>query len=889
MPPRRAARRRTERLHGHPMQIHKPACVGLGCRPIQFRGKLGLSISAALYFPFRTQAPFALWTEASMWRFLAQEMSEPLIDEGVLKTTPEYLVHAVAHPPSKPALSCAVRARVGNRTKTLVVHGDRVWRGRDASAATPFDSMPLNWQRAYGGADYPANPVGLGRTSPVAPDGSSARPMPNTEYAQTPLTHPDQEIVPAGFGRLDPTWSTRAQHRGTYDEKWLPDHAPAFPPDLHWRHFNMAPPDQWFDKPLLGDEPFEFDHLHPTLAKVGGRLPGLRCRSFVHYCDGPLAGKLRDIPLALSTLWFFPHAERGVMIFQGLADITQDDAADVGVLMGAVERVGEPKSDEHYLQVLQRREDPRLGGLYGLIDSDLTPAQIDNVDPDMAAIEADYKIEGFLGEAQYRGAEVKVELARQRTRELGLDPDVLGVRMPPREPTPTLSELPAHIERMLRMSAEENTKAIAAAARDVQRANEVAKAHGIDLEKQQVKGPPSFKAAAQLHALIGTLKERPDAAAGARELLAIAPKLVEAEAALKLAYRTGAHLQAPADRLPPGASTELKAQVVRALAAGHSLAHVDLTGADLSGLDLSGADLQGAHLERCDLSGARLRGANLTCAVLAHATLSGADFGKAQLSSANLGATTMRGAQFDEADLGHAILSGAKLDGASFRAANLVGVQLLDTVFGACDWRGVRASGVLFLKLELGGLSADGADLSSCNFLSCRLAGARFAGARLTGANFLECFAPGVIWTGAHLVQAVFAKGCDLSGGEFSMADMSKVNLRGARLANAILARARLDAADLSAADLTDADLGGASLRQALLIRTDLQRARGAASNWMNAVAQKVDLRGADLRASNLFGSDLSQAHLDQATLLQQALAERVKVHPKRRPTSSSA
>ena len=868
------------------MQIHKPACLGLGCRPIQFRGKLGLSISAALYFPFRAQAPFALWTEASMWRFLAQEMSEPLIDEGVLKTMPEYLVHAVAHPPDKPALACAVRARVGSREKTLVVHGDRAWNGRVASAAQPFDHMLLNWQRAYGGVDYPANPVGAGRTPP-SPGASDARPLPNTEYPKEPLTHPDQEIVPAGFGRLDPTWATRAQHRGTYDDTWLREHAPGFAPDLHWRHFNLAPPDQWFPKPLAGDEPFEFDHLHPTQRKVGGRLPGLRARCFVHYRDGPQAGKLRDVPLQLSTLWFFPHAERGVMIFQGLADISQDDGADVAILMGAVERVGEPKSDEHYLQVLQRREDPQMGALYGLLDSDLTPAGIDNVDPDMATIEADYKIEGFLGEAQYRGAEVKVELARQRTRELGLDPDALGVRMPPREPTPTLSELPAYVERMLVMSAEEIKNAVAAAAVDVVRANEIAKAHGIDPAAQQLRGPPSFKAATQLHALIGTLKDRSDVAAGAKELLAIAPKLVEAEAASKMVYRTSAHLQLPADPLPSDAAAELKAKVAQALSAGQSLAHVDLTGADLSGLDLSSADLQGAHLERCNLTGARLCGANLTCAVLAHATLTDADFSKATLQGANLGATTMAGARFDEADLSGAILSNANLDGASFRGAQLPGVQLLDTVFGACDWSGARAAGALFYKLDLRGLVADGADLSSCNFLECSLAGARFAGTRLASANFLQCAAAGTVWTGAQLVQAVFAQGCDLSAGEFSKADMTQVNLRGARLAKATLAGARLDGADLSEADLADADLSGASLRQALLIRTDLQRARAAASNWMNAVAQKVDLRNADLAASNLFGSDLSQAHLDQATRLQHVLAERVKIHPKRRPPAA--
>lgn len=861
-------------------------CIGLGSRPIQFRGKLGLSISAALYFPFRAQAPFALWTEASMWRFLAQEMVEPLIDEGVLKTTPEYLVHGVAHPPEKPAAACAVRARVGDRTKTLVVHGDRVWNGRNASVARPFEQMPLDWFLAYGGPDYPANPVGKGRM-PAPSD--APRSLPNVEYAQAPLTLPDQEVIPAGFGRLDPMWATRARHRGTYDEHWLQEHAPAFPPDLHWSHFNLAPPDQWFSRALVGDERFEFDHLHPTQSKVGGCLPGLRCRAFVQYGSGPQKGKLRDVPLALTTLWFFPHVERGVLLFQGLADITEDDAADVAILMGAVERVGEPRSDAHYRQVLQRREDPQMGALYGLLDSDLTPQGIDNIDPDMAAIEADYKIEGFLGEAQYRGAEAKVEQARQRTRELGLDPDALGVRMPPREPVPTLSELPAHVERMLVRAADETKQAMAAAAVDVARAHETAKAHGIDPAALQTKGPPRFKAASELRALIGTLTERPDIAAGAKELLAIAPKLIEAEVALKMAYAASAHLQAPADPLPLESAATLKALVARAFAAGESLAHLDLTGADLSGLDLRGADLQGAHLEGSNLTDTRLCGANLSHAVLAHATLAGADFSKARLPGSNLGATRMAGASFDEADLTGAILSNATLDGASFHATQLIGVQLLGTVFGACDWRGARAAGVLFHQIDLCGLVAEAADLSSCNFLECKLDGARFVGARLASANFLKCSAVGAVWSGAQLTQAVFAQQCDLSEGKFPKADLAQANLRGARLANAIFTGARLDGADLSEADLTGADLSGASLRQALLIRTRLQRARAVASNWKDAVAQKVDLRGADLSASNLFGSDLSQAHLDQATGLQHVLAERVKIHPKRRPEAAGS
>ncbi len=862
------------------MQIHKPACVGLGCRPIQFRGKLGLSISAMLYLPFRREPPFALWTEPSMWSFLGKQMAEPLIDEGVLKTMPEYLVHAVAFPPQKNAAACAVRARVGGREKTLVVHGDRVWNGSVAGAAAPFDLMPLDWSRAYGGPDFAANPVGKGR----GPDGPQPRALPNTEYAVSPLTRPDEEIVPAGFGRLDPMWLTRARHRGTYDENWLPQHAPGFPPDLHWRHFNMAPPDQWFNKPLVGDEPFEFEHLHETKKIVGGRLPGLRCRAFVRYRGGAHAGKLRDVPLQLSTLWFFPHAERAVLIFQGLADIAEDDAADVAVLMGAVERVGEARSDAHYLEVLGKREHPQLGGLYALMDSDLLPAGVDNVDPDMAAIEADYKVEGFLGEAQHRGAEVKVERARQRVKELGLDPDQLGVKMPPREPVPTLSELPAYLERALVTATAANKQAIAQAQVDIRKAAATARANGIDVETAQVRGPPRFSAGAELRKLIAVLAHQPDIAAGARELLAAAPKLAQAEAATRMAYLASAHLQVPAGRRTDPGAARLRELVLLAAAEGTSMARWDLTGADLSRLDLRGADLQNAHLESADLSGTRLAGARLRQAVLAHATLTGADFSDADLSCANLGAGTLAGARFERADLTGAILSCAALDGTSFKLAKLAGVQLLETKFGACDWSGAAAPALCFIKADLTGLLATGADLAGCNFIECRLDGIRFGAARLVGANFLKCSAVGAHWAGADLAQAVFTDGCDLSRGDFTQANLAQANLRGARLAEGVLAGARLDGADLSEADLGGADLRQATLRAALLVRTALAHARAAQSNWMNAIAQKADLRGADLSASNLFAMDLSQARLDQSTGVGNVLADRVKIHPKRRP-----
>jgi uncharacterized protein YjbI with pentapeptide repeats len=867
------------------MQIHKPACVGLGSRVVQHRGKLGLTVSATLYFPFRQAEPFGLWSEASMWRFLAQEMAEPIIDEGVIKTQPEFLVHAVAFPPDGPAGACAVRAQVGSVQKTLVVHGDRRWVGRKATDAEPFERMALDWTRAYGGPALSANPVGRGH----APAQDGTHWLPNLEYPNAPTTHPNTPVPPAGFGRIDPMWTSRAQYRGTYDEQWLPNHAPGFPPDLDWRHFNLAPSDQWLPQPLAGNEAFAFDNLHPTKRRVEGRLPPLACRAFLRYGSGALEGKLRHLPLALSTLWFFPHAECGVMVFQGLANCTEDDAADVQTLMVAVERIGQARPEEHYLRVLQRREDPKLGALFALMESDLAPTDLDLHDPGMAAAEADYQVQGFLGEAQFRGAEVRLDMTRKDLIAKGLDPDALGIKPLVREKPPALSELPALIEKTIREGVQETARGAIEAAKDIVKAKALAEQHGIDLNKLKQKGPPKFKAVRELATLATQLVHHPDPRAGARQLLNAAPKLAEAEGAQRLAYRLGAHLQEPADALPPELSRPRRDQVLALLREGKSLALAELTGMDLSGIDFSGADLSGAHLESANLQGAKFTKAKLTEAVLAHAQLQGADLRGAQLQRANLGGAALARAVFDEADCSHANFGTCLLDDVSFVRATLVQTQWLDCRFGRCDWRGANASGVILIKMKLDGLVADGAELSQANFIECSLAGTRFVQARLASANFVTCPMAGALFAGAQLAQAVFAQGCDLQGADFTQASLPGANLRGTKLAGARFQRANAAGADMSEADLSEAQLEGASLAGALLIRTRFERARAAQSNWMNAIAQKADLRGADLRGANLYGADVSQVLLDEHTQLAGTLTDRMKIHPRRRAPAGAA
>ncbi len=70
-----------------------------------------------------------------------------------------------------------------------------------------------------------------------------------------------------------------------------------------------------------------------------------------------------------------------------------------------------------------------------------------------------------------------------------------------RERPPSLSELPALIEKTLREGLQETTRAAIAAAHDIAKAKLVAEQHGIDLAKMKVKGPPKFKAVRSLQSL----------------------------------------------------------------------------------------------------------------------------------------------------------------------------------------------------------------------------------------------------------------------------------------------------------------------------------------------------------------------------------------------------
>jgi hypothetical protein len=203
--------------------------------------------------------------------------------------------------------------RVGDSKKLVAVLGDRVWRGSNPTPPQPFVSIPLVYERAYGGS-YTAgerlfceerNPVGVGFLGKRSKSDLAGQPVPNLEDVQKRIGSLGDVVPPAGFGFIAPAWQPRRQYAGTYDEAWQKTRAPYLPKDFDPRYFHAAPPELVFSKPLPGGTPFTVAGAAPE-GPLSFELP--TCRLDVQVT---LAGKKQPMsPPALETVLIEPDENR---------------------------------------------------------------------------------------------------------------------------------------------------------------------------------------------------------------------------------------------------------------------------------------------------------------------------------------------------------------------------------------------------------------------------------------------------------------------------------------------------------------------------------------------------------------------------------------------------
>ena len=205
-----------------------------------------------------------------------------------IKSVTDVALIGAAHAPTATATEVCVRLRAGTLDKTMRVVGDRLWfRSLGMIATTPpepFETIPLTWERAFGGWDHShpdkekhtfetRNPVGTGFRSKHGRFEDGIR-LPNIEDPRHPITGYGDAALPVGFGFTSPEWQPRAAFAGTYDEKWKEARMPLVPFDFDRRFFSAAAPGLIAGDYFQGDEAVVVENAS-TRGTVAFHLPGV--------------------------------------------------------------------------------------------------------------------------------------------------------------------------------------------------------------------------------------------------------------------------------------------------------------------------------------------------------------------------------------------------------------------------------------------------------------------------------------------------------------------------------------------------------------------------------------------------------------------------------------
>ncbi len=894
------------------MKTSKPLRVGVLVRPYELARKTHAVVT--LFAAFKLDDPKHLLTDMEMWTQVGECLGEQgILDEGLAKVSGEILVGGRCYPQRAPQPVSFVRVAVHGADdkpkmdKRIAVFGDREWKNGVPTEPAAFSEMPIAWSRAFGGEKLKENTRGRG-AAPTGEGASRIHALPNLEDPARLIRSPSDTPRPMTFLPFDPTWPQRMEKQGkNYGQKWLEERFPGPADDLDPTFYHQGDEDQRFPGYFEGGERFVIENMHPEHSRIEGVLPKLVGRAFI--CRRPAELKqprrnrvkpttLEEVKTRIETVWFFPAAMLGVLVFRGTTPALDDDLSDIEQLMVALDDPSAVRPLSHYVAALDARHDEEDGAIRTLDDDDLLPsAELGwKVSFPEFELESKLKPEGHLKGNQLRSAEAERAKARAQLEEYGLDPAEYGLLEPLESPElPTHREpkkLAAFIKEQFAQGKRDQEKVEADSKEMEERARTVTKEHGLDWDEMKKAalrevGPPKLVVRAMFEDAARGVEEREEQGVSLPELRAMVDdqalieKLERLEKDHVEKYRMIAQYD-PDYRLPTEeVRSARRMQAELAKSEGLDLVGADLSGSDLSGIDLSGMDLSGAFLEGVSLVGGNLRGAKLDKAVLSHSDLTDADLTGASLVDANLGATTLaraklentnaKGAYFDRAEMEETSLAGSNIEGASFVEATML----------RPDFSRVRGYQTVFIRNDLTGVKLDGAKLSKTMFLETKLDGASFEGADMPGTQLIGVSAVGLRAKGANLSTSFIGHGSVLDKADLDGADLTRTSLRTTSLVEASLRGATLRETDLSECDATGACFERAQAQRAILMRTILRGARARGMNLMEALMSRADLAEADLSGTNMFRADLSRVHVSGGTKIDGSYMDYARAEPK--------
>ena len=171
-------------------------------------------------------------------------------------------------PGGRPVQKVQVMLQIGPVSKSFHVVGHRFWQkgllSINPSRPVPFTVMPFFYDTAFGGVDFShsnekkykafmENPIGIGFYDNLKNEEIHGSGLPNTEALNKPITRPDGNYGPMGFGVIGRGWLPRYPLAGTYDQDWLDNTFPFLPADFDPAYFQCSPVDQQMPYPKGGE------------------------------------------------------------------------------------------------------------------------------------------------------------------------------------------------------------------------------------------------------------------------------------------------------------------------------------------------------------------------------------------------------------------------------------------------------------------------------------------------------------------------------------------------------------------------------------------------------------------------------------------------------------
>lgn len=873
------------------MKIVKPLTLGMLHQPYRYRGAHRLAVAALGFFALgRSDERFLV--ENLQWpKVLSQLPPGQPLDLVLPKARAEVALSGMAHAP-KPVAEMLVRLQCGRIDKRMRVLGDRIWKrqwwGRACVCAPkPFTKMPLGLERANGGPGH-ANPQGIGYLPRLRRSLRLDGVMPNLEAVDAPV-RPGSAQAAVTFCAQPLEHAQAARKRsGTYDKRWLAEDFPGLPRDFDFSLYNRAPVDQQFTGRFAGGEAYRLEGVSADGKPIVGTLPAVAVRAFVQM-QGEGADAARDVALACDTVWFFPEAGIGLMVFRGECEVQDSDALDVATVMLGYDLACAPRSLAHYRRVLALRLDREQAALHAFNESQLAPERSAQTQAERAAARA-RAAQAAQAKRQAVLDELFDEAMAAVAKAGALDPASPVPR--PQAPAPLLPSIDADALAESDFDLVElHAKAKALAEQAKHERDALLAELPARLPPMPVVPPPSLdaqtqdalaRAATPAMELLGGPAALPAPLAEAMARAAAASpehvdamqldpvQLAQAQAdaarvpAIQRRARAVAQTPTTLERtLPEEVAAALGAHLLALHRAGEPLLGRDAAGADLRNADLRGADLREIQLERADLRGACLAGADLRGAVLTNALLERADF---------------TGARLDGANLCHSAGAGVVFAHASFK-----GAQANDAIWPGADARGAIFDQTLMMRIVLSDARLDEATLTRAILMNAtaprsRWVGAQwtmsvaasadfsdacFDGARLHRSVLLDAMLAGSSWQSASL-ETVYAGGkADWSGCNLRLMRATRTGWRTANLRGALLEGATLANCDFGQADLSDAKLGKAQLFRSLFMQSRLHRVDAVGASFFQALCRKTDFTDADLREAVLVQADMSEARMD--------------------------